>query len=126
MDEFRLKQEAYDAFSRYWEAFKNFDEKGVEAMMSFPLYVFTDGVVAPMDKSPFDLKKLKASGFKDTLAMDVSVVAVDEAKAHVLMREGLRIDENDDPIERVSAFYVFIKEDGDWRMKFVSASLIPA
>ncbi len=58
--------------------------------------------------------------------MDVSVVAVDEAKAHVLMREGLRIDENDDPIERVSAFYVFIKEDGDWRMKFVSASLIPA
>ena len=126
MDEFRVKQEAYDAFSRYWEAFKNFDEEGVEAMMSFPLYVFTDGGVAPMDKSPFDLKKLKASGFKDTLAMDVSVVAVDEAKAHVLMREGLRIDENDDPIERVSAFYVFIKEDGDWRMKFVSASLIPA
>ena len=90
MDEFRVKQEAYDAFFRYWEAFKNFDEKGVEAMMSFPLYVFTDGVVAPMDKSPFDLKKLKASGFKDTLAMDVSVVAVDEAKAHVLMRDGLR------------------------------------
>ena len=60
MDEFRVKQEAYDAFSRYWEAFKNFDEKGVEAMMSFPLYVFTDCVVAPMDKSPFDLKKIES------------------------------------------------------------------
>ena len=36
--------------------------------------------------------------------MDVSDVAVDEAKAHVVMREGRRIDKNDNPIERVTAF----------------------
>ena len=38
-------------FPRYWEAFKNFDEKAVEAMMSFPLYVFTDGAVTPINHS---------------------------------------------------------------------------
>ena len=66
--------------------------------------MFTDGAVTPMNQSPLDLKQLKASGFKDTLAMDVSEVAVDEAKAHVVMREGRRIDKNDNPIERVTAF----------------------
>ena len=38
-------------FPRYWEAFKNFDEKAVEAMMRFPLCVFTDGAVTPMNHS---------------------------------------------------------------------------
>ena len=66
--------------------------------------MFTDGAVTPMSQSPFDLKQLKASGFQETLAMDVSDVAVDEAKAHVVMREGRRIDRNDHPIERVTAF----------------------
>ena len=50
-DEFRVKQDVFDTFSRYWEAFKNFDEKTAEAMMSFRLYVFTDGAVAPMNHS---------------------------------------------------------------------------
>ena len=36
--------------------------------------------------------------------MDVSEVAVNEAKAHVVMREGRRIDKNDNPNERVTAF----------------------
>ena len=66
--------------------------------------MFTDGAVTAMSQSPFDLKQLKASGFKDTLALGVSIVAVDEAKAHALMREGRRIDKNDNPIERVTAF----------------------
>ena len=57
-----------------------------------------------MNQSPLDQKQLKASGFKDTLDMDVSEVAVDEAKTHIVMREGRRIDKNDNPIERVTAF----------------------
>ena len=36
--------------------------------------------------------------------MDVSDVAVDEAKAHVVMREGRRIDKNINRNERVTAF----------------------
>ena len=38
--------------------------------------------------------------------MDVSEVEVDEAKAHVVMWEGRRIDKNDNPIEQVTAFCV--------------------
>ena len=36
-DEFRVKQDVFDAFSPLTGAFKNFDEKAVEAMMSLPL-----------------------------------------------------------------------------------------
>ena len=53
---------------------------------------------------PLDLKQLKALGFKDTLALDESDVAVDEENAHIVMRERRRIDKNDNPIERVTAF----------------------
>ena len=66
--------------------------------------MFTEGAVTPINEPPFDLQQRKASDFKDTLAMDVSEVAVDEAKAHVVMREGRRIDKNDNSIERVTSF----------------------
>jgi len=54
---------------------------------------------------------LKKQGYKTTIAVDYSVVSVDEAKAHIVLKEGLRVDEKDEPFQTIRGIYVFVKED---------------
>lgn len=53
------------------------------------------------------------------------MVSVDEAKAHIVLKEGLRVDEIDEPFQIISGMYVFVKEDDKWKMKFSSAFYKP-
>jgi len=43
--------------------------------------------------------------------MDYSVASVDETKAHIVLKEGLRVDENDEPFQIISRVCVFVKKD---------------
>ncbi len=42
-------------------------------------------------------------------------------KAHVILRKSLSVKQDGTPIESVSGFYIWIKVDGAWKMKFASA-----
>ena len=52
--------------------------------------------------------------------MDYSVASVDETKAHIVLKEGQRVDENDESFQIISKACVFVKEDNKWKMKFTS------
>ena len=49
------------------------------------------------------------------------MIAVSETKAHIILRKALRVKQDGTPIESVSGFYIWIKVDGAWKMKFASA-----
>ena len=37
----------------------------------------------------------------------------------------LRVKDNNEPLEEISSFYIFIKEDNKWKIKFSSAFFFP-
>jgi len=42
--------------------------------------------------------------------MDVSVIGIRGPKIHLIIREGLCINNNDDSVQRIDGFYNFIKK----------------
>ena len=121
MNKFIVKQEVLDAFEGYLEAFKRGDQDGVEKYFSFPNYRFTENGIEEFDKFHLSLNDLRRRGYSDTIAIDTQVVEVNEEKAHLVLREGLRIKDDGSPLEEISSFYIFIKESGSWKIKFTSA-----
>ena len=121
MNKFIVKQEVLDAFEGYLEAFKRGDQDGVEKSFSFPNYRFTGNGIEEFDKFHSSLSDLRRRGYSDTIAIDTQVVEVNEEKAHLVLREGLRIKDDGSPLEEISSFYIFIKESGSWKIKFTSA-----
>ena len=121
MNKFILKQEVIDAFQGYLEAFKRGDQDGVEKYFSFPNYRLTENGIEEFDNFHSSLSDLRRRGYSDTIAIDTQVVEVNEEKAHLVLREGLRIKDDGSPLEEISSFYIFIKESGSWKIKFTSA-----
>ena len=116
-----LKQEVLDASEGYLEAFKRGDQDGVEKYFSLPNYRFTENRIEEFDKFHSNLSELRRRGYYDTIAIDTQVVEINEEKAHLVLREGLRIKNDGSPLEEISSFYIFIKESGSWKIKFTSA-----
>ena len=52
-------------------------------------------------------------------------VEISEEKAHLVLKEALRVKVNNEPLEEISSFYIFIKEDNKWKIKFSSAFFFP-
>ena len=107
MNKFIVKQEVLDAFEGYLEAFKRGDQDGVEKYFSFPNYRFTENGIEEFDKFHSSLSDLRRRGYSDTIAIDTQVVEVNEEKAHLVLREGLRIKDDGSPLEEISSFYIF-------------------
>ena len=63
----------------------------------------------------------ETTGYHRSLNSDIDVIAVSEKKAHIILRKALRVKQDGTPIESVSGFYIWIKVDGAWKMKFASA-----
>ena len=50
---------------------------------------------------------------------------INKGKAHLILKEALRVKDNNEPLEEISSFYIFIKEDDKWKIKFSSAFFFP-
>ena len=125
MNKLILKQEVLDAYDSYVKAFIKGDTKEVENHLSFPNYRFLDGEIKEFNKFHSNLNELKNRGYRDTIALNIDVVEINEEKAHLVLKEALRIKENNGPIEQISSFYIFIKEDNKWKIKISSAFFFP-
>ena len=51
---------------------------------------------------------------------------VNQEKAHLVLKEALRVKDNNAPLEEISSFYIFIKENNKWKIKFSSAFFFPS
>ena len=122
MNKLILKQEVLDA---YVKAFIKGDTKEVENHLSFPNYRFLDGEIKEFNKFHSNLNELKNRGYRDTIALNIDVVEINEEKAHLVLKEALRVKDNNEPLEEISSFYIFIKEDNKWKIKFSSAFFFP-
>ena len=125
MNKLILKQEVLDAYDAYVKAFIKGDTKEVENHLSFPNYRFLDGEIKELNEFHSNLNELKNRGYKDTIALSIDVVEIDEEKAHLVLKEALRVKDNNEPLEQISSFYIFIKEDNKWKIKFSSAFFFP-
>ena len=121
MNKLILKQEVLDAYDGYLQAFIKGDTKEVENHLSFPNYRFLDGEIKELNEFHSNLNELKNRGYKDTIALSIDVVEINEVKAHLVLKEALRVKDNNEPLEEISSFYIFIKEDNKWKIKFSSA-----
>ncbi len=125
MNKLILKQEVLDAYDGYVKAFVNGDTKEVENYLSFPNYRFLDGKIKKFKEFHSNLNELKNRGYKDTIALSIDVVEINEEKAHLVLKEALRVKDKNEPLEEISSFYIFIKEDDKWKIKFSSAFFFP-
>ena len=125
MNKLILKQEVLDAYDAYVKAFIKGDTKEVENHLSFPNYRFLDGEIKEFSKFHSNLNELKNRGYRDTIALNIDVVEINEEKAHLVLKEALRVKDNNEPLEEISSFYIFIKEDNKWKIKFSSAFFFP-
>ena len=119
-NDLKLKQEVIDAYEKYLDAFKLGNQSAVNSCVTSPNYRIENGVIQTFEKFHTDLTKLKKQGYKTTIAADYSVVAVDDKKAHLLLREALRIDDKDEPFQTISSFYILVKDNGSWKIMFAS------
>ena len=125
MNKLILKQEVLDAYDAYVKAFIKGDTKEVENHLSFPNYRFLDGEIKEFKEFHSNLNELKKRGYRDTIALNIDVVEINEEKAHLVLKEALRVKDNNEPLEEISSFYIFIKEDNKWKIKFSSAFFFP-
>ena len=125
MNKLILKQEVLDAYDAYVKAFIKGDTKEVENHLSFPNYRFLDGEIKEFYKFHSNLNELKNRDYRDTIALNIDVVEINEEKAHLVLKEALRVKDNNEPLEEISSFYIFIKEDNKWKIKFSSAFFFP-
>ena len=125
MNKYILKQEVLDAYDGYVKAFIKEDTKEVENYISFPNYRFLDDEIKEFNEFHSNLNELKNRGYKDTIALSIDVVEINEKKAHLILKEALRVKDNNEPLEEISSFYIFIKEDNKWKIKFSSAFFFP-
>ena len=125
MNKLILKQEVLEAYEGYVKAFIKGDTKEVENYLSFPNYRFHNGKIIELNEFHSNLNELKNRGYKDTIALSIDVVEINEKKAHLVLKEALRVKDNNEPLEQISSFYIFIKEDNKWKIKFSSAFFFP-
>ena len=126
MNKLVLKQEVLNAYDGYVRAFIKGDTKKVENYLSFPNYRFVNGKIRELTKFHSNLNELKNRGYKDTIGLNIDVVEVNEEKAHLVLKEALRVKDNNEPLEEISSFYIFIKENNKWKIKFSSAFFFPS
>ena len=81
MNKYILKQEVLDAYDGYVKAFIKGDTKEVENYLSFPNYRFHDGKIKEFNEFHSNLNELKNRGYKDTIALSIDVVEINEEKA---------------------------------------------
>jgi hypothetical protein len=111
VNELKIKQEVIAVYERYLDAFKKSDQEGINECLSVPFYRFENGEIRSFDGFYTNVSDLKKKGYRTTIAMDYSVASVDETKAHIVLKEGLRVDENDEPFQIISRVCVFVKKD---------------
>ena len=110
MNKLILKQEVLDAYDGYLKAFIEGDTKEVENYLSFPNYRFLDGEIKELNEFHSNLNELKNRGYKDTIALSIDVVEINEEKAHLVLKEALRVKDNNEPLEQISSFYILLKK----------------
>ena len=125
MNKYILKQEVLDAYDGYVKAFIKGDTKEIEKYISFPNYRFLDGEIKEFNEFHSNLNELKNRGYKDTIALSIDVVEINEKKAHLILKEALRVKNNNEPLEKISSLYIFIRENNKWKIKFSSAFFFP-
>ena len=121
-EEIKLKEEVAKAYKIYLKNFEAGDMKAIETSCSFPLSFDADGEVKSFNQFPIDVTAMKeTTGYYQSLNSDIEIITVSQTKAHIILRKALRVKQDATPIESVSGFYIWVKLDGLWKMKFASA-----
>lgn len=115
------------AFEAYDRAFLASDMDALHHCLLWPCAFLLDGRVQLFDQFPIrpsDLMQRK--GWVSTAGAEIDVIAVSADKAHVALRNVLRLRADGSVIERVSAFYAFTRTPEGWKIFAISGIELPA
>ncbi|HVL58092.1 MAG TPA: hypothetical protein VM491_16465 [Burkholderiaceae bacterium] len=124
----RCKRNVEQTYLRYLDAFMRSDLAAIDSLVRYPLALIGHGSVTLVDRFPFEPGALRAAKqWHTTVHVDYEVTGVSLTKAHVMLRRGDRVRADGSLIETVSAFYAFVRGEGDdWRIFAMSAIENPA
>lgn len=121
----QLVAEVLALLKRYQEAIETGGRDDIQQMVHLPVAYIAEDDVQMRDRYPFDPAKLReATGFHHGES-NYDVVHIDETKAHVVIN-ATRMRADGSPIERVGAFYILQKRDGEWKIAAFSGIRTPA
>jgi hypothetical protein len=122
-----LKTEVVDCYRRYLDAFLADDVNAIDALIRYPLTYIGDGEVRTFDSYPIKPSDLmREKGWHTSAGLEYEVVGISRTKAHVILRSGARLREDDSKIEDIFAFYAWTRTDDGWKMFAVSDIVVPA
>ena len=104
-----------DAYNVFVKAFIKTNTKEVENYLSFLNYGFLGEQIKEFKEFHSNTNELNNWGYKDTIAFTIDVVEINKENAHLILKEVLRVKDNNEPLEEISSIYIFIKEDNKWK-----------
>ncbi len=121
MDRATIEAEVMAVYDRYLDSFNRSDMAGIAATIQFPLTHIGNGKARSYDSYPFDPAKLRAEKqWHTTINARHEVVAASPDKAHLILHSADRVRADGSLIERVSAFYAFIRTPDGWKIFAIS------
>jgi hypothetical protein len=120
------RRDVLAAYQRYLDAFMAGDEQAIRECIQWPCtFLGVDGAesLTEFPYSPTALKQEKQ--WATSVGLEIDVVAVSAAKAHIVLRNCERVQSDGTLIEQVSAFYAFAKTSDVWKIFAMSSIEFP-
>jgi len=121
-----VRTEVLETYERYLAAFAANDMQKINEFFVWPCAFIGEGKTVMVDKFPINLAEMrKAKNWAATKANEIDVVAASATKAHVVLRNCVRVRPDGSAIEEVTSFYAFTKTPSGWKVFAVSAIEFP-
>jgi len=116
MNESVLKEELLKVYNVYIEGFKLNDINLINSIIQFPIAILKEGTVEMLDHFPINPEELKIEKeWNHSTDWNFNITAINETNAHI-NASAIRRRKDGSFIEKVSAFYGFVKVDAKWKM----------
>ena len=113
-------------YQKYLDGFVTEDMDAINECIEYPLTHVGEASVKTFDHFPLSPSEMKkAKGWATSDNFEIEVVAQNETKAHLILKNCRRLRSDGSVIENVSAFYAFKLTNHGWKMFTISDVLFP-
>ena len=121
-----LRSDLLAVYRKYLNGFVTENMDVIDECIEYPLTHVGETSVKTFDTFPFSPSEMKkAKAWVASYNFEIEVVAQNNTKAHLILRNCRRLRADGSVIENVSAFYAFKLTGQGWKMFAISDILFP-
>jgi hypothetical protein len=122
----RSRADLLAVYQKYLNGFVTEDMDAINECIEYPFTHVGETSVKTFDHFPLSPSEMKkAKGWATSDNFEIEVVAQNETKAHLILKNCRRLRFDGSVIENVSAFYAFKLTNQGWKMFAISDVLFP-